>query len=180
MGRRFLLVWVFSMREVHGVGMRPMNTNPASVAGGISTAISALRISFSRTILALLNYYREGDGAVHLGVLWARHAPCEWACGENLLGQEIRDGTRPSGFPNRSQRTTDKYPDLDVIAALRLLPNRENDERVARNWENGSALRLRDSEIRQYRQIWAHGAWRSKNLRPLPTISVGVLNSSEP
>ena len=42
------------------------------------------------------------------------------------------------------------------------------------------ALRLRDSEIRQYRQIWAHGAWRSENLRPLPTIFLGILNSSEP
>jgi hypothetical protein len=32
------------------VCMRPMNTRPASVVGGISTATSAFRISFSRTI----------------------------------------------------------------------------------------------------------------------------------
>src|SRR5262249_2631109 len=38
-----------SIREVHGVWMRPINTKPASVAGGIATATSALRISFSRT-----------------------------------------------------------------------------------------------------------------------------------
>src|SRR5271165_4842675 len=38
-----------SMREVHGVRMRPINTKPASVAGGIATATSAFRISFSRT-----------------------------------------------------------------------------------------------------------------------------------
>jgi hypothetical protein len=40
--------------------------------------------------------------------------------------------------------------------------------------ENGSALRFRDSEIRQYRQIWAQGACRSENRSPFPTISRGI------
>ena len=39
-----------SIREVHGVQMRPINTKPASVVGGIATETSAFRISFSRTI----------------------------------------------------------------------------------------------------------------------------------
>ena len=38
-----------SIREVHGVRMRPINIKPASVVGGIATATSAFRISFSRT-----------------------------------------------------------------------------------------------------------------------------------
>ena len=81
-----------SMREVHGVWMRPMNTNPASVAGGISTAISALRIAFSRTILTRLNYYREGDGAVHWGVLWARRASCAYRlCHPNVVPMETAE-----------------------------------------------------------------------------------------
>jgi hypothetical protein len=40
-----------SIREVQGVRMRPINIKPASVAGGIFTATSAFRISFSRTTL---------------------------------------------------------------------------------------------------------------------------------
>jgi hypothetical protein len=28
--------------------------------------------------------------------------------------------------------------------------------------------------------IWAHGAWRSENLRPFPTISLCILSSREP
>jgi MFS family permease len=40
--------------------------------------------------------------------------------------------------------------------------------------ENGSALRLLDSEIRQYRQICAHGAWRNENRSPFPTIALGI------
>src|SRR6478609_2419287 len=39
-----------SRRDVHGVWMAPMNTSPASVAGGGSTATSAARSSSSRTM----------------------------------------------------------------------------------------------------------------------------------
>jgi hypothetical protein len=40
--------------------------------------------------------------------------------------------------------------------------------------ENASALPFRVSETRQYRQIWAHGAWRKESVNPLASISLGT------
>jgi hypothetical protein len=40
-------------------------------------------------------------------------------------------------------------------------------------------LRFRDSEIRQYRQMCAQGAWRSENRSPFPTISLGITHPAE-
>src|SRR6187455_1345976 len=51
-----------STREVHGVWMRLMKTSPASLVGGISTASSAFRISFSRTISTIALPGRGGCG----------------------------------------------------------------------------------------------------------------------
>src|SRR3954451_5683844 len=55
-----------SRRSVQGVWMRPMNTSPASVGNGASTAASPARISFSRTMALGLPVHRHRDvGGFH-------------------------------------------------------------------------------------------------------------------